>query len=82
MSVKTFKGKVVSNKMQKTIVVAIEMPKRHPVYEKVIKSTKRIKARNDIELSVGDMVIIEECRPFSKEVSFKVLSKISEEEKR
>ncbi len=80
MSVKTFKGKIVSNKMTKTVVVAVEMPKRHPIYEKTIKNTKRIKARDDIGLSVGDEVIIEECRPFSKEVSFKVIGKISEEE--
>jgi len=66
--------------MTKTVVVAVEMPKRHPIYEKTIKNTKRIKARDDIGLSVGDEVIIEECRPFSKEVSFKVIGKISEEE--
>ena len=82
MSIKTFKGKIVSNKMQKTVVVAVEMPKRHPIYEKTIKYTKRIKARDDLGLSVGDEVIIEECRPFSKEVSFRVVGKISEEEKK
>ncbi|MBW6441676.1 30S ribosomal protein S17 [Patescibacteria group bacterium] len=82
MSIKTFKGKIVSNKMQKTVVVAIEMPKRHPIYEKTIKYTKRIKARDDIGLSVGDEIIIEECKPFSKEVSFRVVGKISEEEKK
>jgi small subunit ribosomal protein S17 len=82
MNIKTFKGTVVSDKMQKTVVVAVEMPKRHPLYEKVIGNTRRFKARDDVGVSVGDEVIIEECRPFSKEVAFKVVSKISEEEKK
>jgi small subunit ribosomal protein S17 len=81
MNIKTFKGKVVSDKMEKTVIVAVEMPKRHPVYEKVIKNTRRFKARDEVGVSLGDEVIIEECRPLSKEVSFKVVSKISEEEK-
>jgi small subunit ribosomal protein S17 len=82
MNIKTFKGKVVSDKMQKTVVVAVEMPKRHPIYEKVIKSTRRFKARDEVGVSVGDEVIIEECKPYSKEVAFKVVGKITEEEKK
>lgn len=81
MSVKTLKGKVVSNKMQKTVVVAVDMPKRHPIYDKIVKRTKRLKARDEIGVKDGDMVIIEECKPYSKEVSFKVASKISVEGK-
>lgn len=80
MSVKTFKGKIISNKMQKTVVVAIESPKKHPKYNKRIKSTTKLKARDDIGVMIGDEVVIEECKPFSKDVSFKVLSKISKEE--
>ena len=41
MSIKTFKGKVVSNKMQKTVVVAVEVPKKHPIYGKNMRNTKR-----------------------------------------
>jgi small subunit ribosomal protein S17 len=82
MNLKTFKGKIVSDKMQKTVVVAVEMPERHPIYEKVIKKTKRFKARDEVGVSIGDEVIIEECKPFSKEVSFRVVGKISEEEKK
>ena len=81
MSVKTFKGKVVSTKMQKTVVVAVDMPKRHPLYDKIVKRTKKLKARDEVGVALGDGVIIEECRPYSKEVSFKVVSKISVEEK-
>ncbi|NMB91438.1 30S ribosomal protein S17 [candidate division WWE3 bacterium] len=76
MSAKVFKGKVVSDKMQNTVVVAVEMPKRHDIYDKILKNTVRLKARNEQGVVKGDEVIIEECRPFSKEVSFKVISKI------
>ena len=82
MSVKTFKGKVISNKMQKTVVVAMESPKKHPKYDKRIKNTTKLKARDEVGVMVGDDVIIEECKPFSKDVSFKVLSKISKEEQK
>lgn len=80
MSAKTFKAKVISNKMEKTVVVAVDMPKKHPIYGKAIKNTKKIKARDDIGMSVGDEVIIEECKPYSKEVSFKVIHKLTKEE--
>ncbi|MFZ2664462.1 MAG: 30S ribosomal protein S17 [Patescibacteria group bacterium] len=82
MSAKTFKGKIVSDKMQNTVVVAVEMPKRHPIYDKIIKNTVRLKARNEMGVVKGDEVIIEECKPFSKEVSFKVIDKISKEGKK
>lgn len=82
MSVKTFKGKVISNKMQKTVVVAVESPKKHPKYNKSIKNTTKLKARDDIGVMINDEVIIEECKPFSKNVAFKVLSKITKEERK
>jgi len=82
MSAKTFKGKVVSAKMQKSVVVAVEMPKRHPIYDKIIKNTSRFKARDEIGVKVGDEVIIEECKPYSKDVSFKVIDIISEKVKK
>jgi len=43
MSIKTFKGKVVSNKMQKTVVVAVDLPKKHPIYGKNIKNTRDLR---------------------------------------
>mgnify|MGYP001619772238 CR=1 FL=1 len=77
MSVKTLIGKVVSNKMQKTVVVQIDRRIQHPVYKKFIKIKKRIKAdSNDMELVVGDTVKIVETRPMSKEKFFKVIEKI------
>jgi len=82
MSLKTFKGKIVSDKMIKTVVVSIEMPKRHPLYGKVMKNTRRFKARNEIDAKLGDLVKIQSTRPYSKEVSFKVIEIINEGKKK
>lgn len=81
MSYKKFKGKIVSAKMEKTVVVAVEMPKRHPVYDKVVKNTRRFKARNEIGAVIGDRVAIQECRPYSREVTWKVTEILSSEKK-
>ena len=78
MSTKKLTGKIVSTKMQKTVVVAVEMHKKHSVYSKTVKNTRRFKARNEIEVRAGDKVIIEECRPLGKDVSWKVLQKVEE----
>ena len=75
MSAKKFTGTVVSNKMNKTVVVAIEQPKRHPIYGKIIKNTKRIKAHTEEPVKLHEIVEIEETKPCSKQVSFKVIVK-------
>ena len=60
-------GVVVSNKMQKTVVVAVENLVRHDMYQKYIKRTNKFLAHNENpEINVGDRVIIEETRPLSK----------------
>ena len=60
-------GQVVSTKMQKTIVVEIEMRKAHPKYKRVMKSNKKFYAHDEKnEAHVGDVVRIEETRPLSK----------------
>ena len=65
---KTNVGKVVSNKMDKTIVVAIEENVTHPLYKKVIKRTTRLKAHDENnECNIGDKVLIMETRPLSKD---------------
>jgi small subunit ribosomal protein S17 len=73
MPKKVLTGKVVSNKMTKTVVVAVEMPKRHPLYGKVIKNTRRFKAHAENPLNEGDLVVIEECKPYGKEVTWRVV---------
>jgi small subunit ribosomal protein S17 len=68
-------GRVVSNKMDKTIVVEFERMIMHPKYKKFVKSRKKVKshdARN--ECSVGDLVKIEETRPLSKEKRYRLVS--------
>jgi len=60
-------GVVVSNKMQKTVVVAVESLVQHGMYQKYIKRTSKFLAHNERpDLSVGDRVVIEESRPLSK----------------
>jgi small subunit ribosomal protein S17 len=61
-------GKVISNKMDKTIVVEIENLVMHPLYKKSVKRTKKLKSHDEKnECSVGDVVRIEESRPLSKD---------------
>ena len=65
---KTEVGKVVSNKMDKTIVVAIEDSVKHPLYKKIIKRTVKLKAHDENnECSIGDRVRVMETRPLSKD---------------
>jgi len=71
-------GTVVSNKMQKTVVVRVERKFRHSLYEKVITRHKKYKAHNeDFDLKEGDLVKIIETRPISKDKYFKVIEKLS-----
>ncbi len=65
---KRLKGVVVSDKMDKTIVVLVERLKKHPKYKKYYKVRKKYKAHDpENKYKLGDKVIIEECRPISKE---------------
>jgi len=65
---KSMIGRVVSDKMDRTVVVAVETLKRHRLYGKTIRSVKRYKAHNQDNAShSGDLVRIEETRPLSKE---------------
>ena len=71
---KTEVGKVVSDKMDKTIVVAIEDSVKHPLYKKVIKRTVKLKAHDENnECRVGDRVRVMETRPLSKDKRWRVV---------
>ncbi len=73
---KTLTGTVVSTKMTKTVVVAIERKVAHKKYGKLIKVTKRLKAdTNGMEIKENDIVVIEQTRPMSKDKNFKVVRK-------
>lgn len=74
---KELKGKIVGLKMQKTAQVEIGRTKIHPLYKKIIKSVKKYKAHyENLDLSLGDLVLIKEIKPISKTVFFKIVKKI------
>lgn len=73
MPKKQLTGTVVSNKMEKTVVVEVETKKRHPVYHKVVKKRKRFNVHDELGAKVGDVVIIEETRPLSKTKRWRVI---------
>lgn len=67
-------GRVVSNKMDKTIVVAVEEFVRHPLYNKRVKRTKTFKAHDENNIcNIGDRVKIMETRPLSKDKRFRLV---------
>ncbi len=71
--VKTFTGKIVSLKMNRTAVVEITRRTAHPLYKKLIKRTSRIKAdTGDLTLELGQAIKIAETKPISKQKFFKV----------
>ena len=71
---KSLVGRVLSGKMEKTVVVVVETRKAHPLYKKVIKQTKKYKVHDEAKAcSKGDVVRIEETRPLSKEKRWRVV---------
>ncbi|MDH7526163.1 MAG: 30S ribosomal protein S17 [Peptococcaceae bacterium] len=71
---KTITGIVVSDKMDKTVVVAVENYAQHPVYKKIIKRTRKYKAHDEKnECKTGDRVKLMETRPLSKEKRWRVV---------
>ena len=71
---KTRVGKVVSDKMDKTVVVAIEDNVKHPLYKKIVKNTVKFKAHDENnECGIGDRVLIMETRPLSKDKRWSVV---------
>ena len=67
-------GKVTSNKMDKTIVVAIEEHVKHPLYKKVVKRTYKLKAHDENnECNIGDTVKVMETRPLSKDKRWRLV---------
>lgn len=77
MSKKKLTGIVTSDKMQKTVVVKVERVTEHPKYKRRYKVHKKYKAHDENkEYKVGDMVVIEETAPISKDKKWKVVGKI------
>jgi small subunit ribosomal protein S17 len=73
-TVRTVTGKVVSDKMDKTIVVLVERSVRHPKYEKIIRRRTKLHAHDENQAAkIGQMVRIQECRPVSKTKTWKLV---------
>lgn len=73
---RTLRGVVVSDRMQKTCIVAVTRLKKHPKYLKYYKVTEKYKAHDENHMyTIGDPVVIEEVRPMSKEKRWKVIAK-------
>jgi len=78
---KTRFGRVVSDRMDKTVVVAVETPKRHPLYKKTIKGVVKYKAHDENnECRLGDIVRIVETRPLSRQKRWRVAEIITKGE--
>ena len=72
-----FRGTVVSDKMDKTVVVQIDEKKRHPKYHKTYKVSKRFKAHDaENQYHIGDVVVIESSKPLSRDKRFVVVKKV------
>jgi small subunit ribosomal protein S17 len=79
MAKKQQQGTIVSNKMQKTVVVRVERMEQDKKYKKRYKVQKKFKAHTgEQSYNVGDVVIVEECRPLSKDKNWKVIKKIAD----
>ncbi|WCE29466.1 30S ribosomal protein S17 [Vibrio sp. SCSIO 43137] len=75
--IRTMQGRVVSDKMDKSIVVAIERMVKHPIYGKFVKRTTKLHAHDETnECGLGDTVEIRECRPLSKTKSWTLVKVI------
>lgn len=78
---KVYVGRVLSNKMDKTIVVSVERLIQHPLYKKIVKRSTKFKAHDEKrECKIGDKVSIVEGRPISKEKRWRVLKIIERAE--
>lgn len=74
---KKFEGEVTSDKMDKTVSVLVTSVKTHSKYKKQYKSSKKYKAHDENnEYKIGDLVIIQECRPISKDKKWRVIKKV------
>ena len=77
---KTMTGVVVSNKMDKTVVVKVERRFSHPVFKKVVKTTKKYKVHDEKnECLEGDFIRIQETRPLSKEKRWRLMGVVTRE---
>ncbi|TKB49551.1 30S ribosomal protein S17 [Ferrimonas aestuarii] len=76
-TIRTLQGRVISDKMDKSITVAIERKVKHPIYGKYVKRTTKLHAHDETnQCGIGDVVEIRECRPLSKTKSWTLVNVI------
>ncbi|GGI93025.1 30S ribosomal protein S17 [Shewanella gelidii] len=76
--IRTVLGRVISNKMDKSITVAVERQVKHPIYGKYVKRTTKIHAHDETnQCNEGDVVSIKECRPLSKTKSWTLVEVVT-----
>lgn len=74
---RTLHGRVVSDKMDKTITVLVERRVKHPLYGKFVRKSTKVHAHDESnECSIGDMVVVEQCRPLAKSKSWRLIKVI------
>ena len=77
-TIRTVQGRVVSNKMDKTITIAVERKVKHPIYGKFIKRTTKLHAHDETnQCNEGDVVTVRECRPLSKSKTWMLVDIVS-----
>jgi small subunit ribosomal protein S17 len=74
-------GTVTSNKMMKTVVVKVERSYRHPLYRKVVHASSKVKAHDELGCQIGDVVVVVESAPISREKSWVVQAIVKREGK-
>ena len=73
-----FTGVVISDKADKTITVKIERKVKHPTYSKIMKRSTKVHAHDEVNSAkIGDVVTVQECRPYSKSKTWKLLLKMT-----
>jgi small subunit ribosomal protein S17 len=71
---RTLQGRVVSDKMDKTITVLVERQVKHPLYGKFIRRSTKVHAHDEAnECGIGDIVVVEQCRPLSKSKTWRLV---------
>ncbi|MES9902927.1 MAG: 30S ribosomal protein S17 [Sedimenticola sp.] len=74
VSNRTLQGRVVSDKMDKTVTIMVERQVKHPLYGKYIRRSTKVHAHDESnECGMGDMVIVEQCRPLSKSKTWRLV---------
>jgi len=76
-ALRTIEGRVVSNKMAKTVTVLLERQVPHPLYGKIVRRSTKVHAHDEMSCKEGDLVRIVECRPLSKTKNWKVVEVVA-----